>query len=421
MLKPDPPSSLGNPPPPVAETLTLPDRPPVREGRVVEIAAGSAGVDLGACRKILVVKLDFIGDWILTTPLLSGLRKAAPAAEIAAIVLDRVYGLASRSTLVDRVIAVPAAAAGPIRFAADSSEDLEAFLADFRNGAFDLALVPRRDTDFNGATRIAGLSGARRVVGFSERCTARKQTDNRGFDRFLDVALLDLREGHEVEHALRMLDALGAPGDTRLHLDLRESDRQEATAFLQARFGTAPRPILAVAPFAAGRRQWPLDRTADLVGRVARRLAMDVAVIGGPENAAEARAVADAAAGDGVRAVSTAGELGLPANAALIGEAALFIGMDSGPGHIAAALGVPVVTVSWHPQGASPAHPGAPERFGPWADASRVLVLRPPVHRDPCADGCEADDPHCILGVAVDDVVGPVMGFGERVVAGTRS
>lgn len=415
MLKPDLPSSLGNPPPPVAETLALPDRPPFRPGRVVDLTPGGAGVDLAACRKILVVKLDFIGDFILTTPFLAGLRRAAPQAEITAIVLDRVHGLASRSTLVDRVIAVSAAAAGPIRFGADSTEDLTAFLADFRSGSFDLALVPRWDTDFNGATRIAGLSGAARVVGFSDRCTARKRTDNAGFDRFLDVALLDLRQCHEVEHMLGMLDALGARREARLHLDLSETDRLAAMAFLGAAFGAALRPLLAVAPFAAGRRQWPLERTAGLAARAARRFGMDVAVIGGPENTAGARTVAVAIVAHGVRAVSTAGALSLSANAALIGTAALFVGMDSGPGHIAAALGVPVVTVSWHPLGASPAHPGAPERFGPWVDTSRVLVLRPPAHRAPCTDGCEADEPHCIIGITVDEAVAATAAFAETV------
>ena len=174
MLTPDPPSSLGNPPPPFGETVALPDQPPFREGRVVGIGSGSAGIDIGACRRILVVKLDFIGDFVLTTPFLGGLRHAAPDAEITLVVLDRVFDLAAPCRLVDRVIAVPAAAEGPVRFGAASAEDLAAFLADLRNGAFDLALVPRWDTDFNGATRIAGLSGAEHVVGFSERCTERK-------------------------------------------------------------------------------------------------------------------------------------------------------------------------------------------------------------------------------------------------------
>lgn len=417
MLTPDPPSSLGNPAPRFARTLTLPDLPPLREGRVVAPGPGSAGIDLAACRRILVVKLDFIGDFVLTTPFLGGLRRAAPDAEITLVVLDRVFDLAAPCSLVDRVIAVPAAAEGPVRLAASAWGDLSAFLDDFRGGTFDLALVPRWDTDFNGATRIAGLSGAPHVVGFSERCTERKAVENAGFDRYLTVALLDTRECHEVEHTLAMLDALGAARETRLRLDLTDADRHSAADLRHACFGDPSPPLLAVAPFAAGRRQWPLDRMVALAARVARRFRMVVVVVGGPDTAAGAEQVAAAIRAEGLDAVSSAAVLRLRGNAALIGQASFFIGMDSGPAHIAAALGVPVVVLGVHPHGASPGHPAAPERFGPWGDLSRVLVLRPPAHHDPCRDGCEADEPHCILGLTVDDVVPAIAAFAGTVLS----
>lgn len=414
MLRPDPPSSLGNPPPPFAETLDLPEEPPRRVGRRADIGRSSAGIDLGGLRRILVVKLDFIGDWVLTTPFLAGLRQAAPEAEITALVLDRVFDLAAPCRFLDRVVAVPAAASGPVRFAAGSAADLAAFLADWRGAAFDLALVPRWDTDYNGATRIAGLSGAPTVIGFSEYCTARKQIENAGFDRHLDLALLDRRQCHEIEHMLGFLAALGGPRHTRLHLDLTPADRQAAANFRAAELGGKPRPLLAVAPFAAGRRQWPLDRTAWLAAELAGRLDMAVAVIGGPGNIAEARSLAARVSETGVQAAASAGLLRLGGNAALIGEAALLLGMDSGPGHIAAACGVPVVILSGHPPGASPAHPGAPERFGPWGKDDRILLVRTPVHRPPCVDGCEADEPHCILGLEREDALRLTESFARQ-------
>ena len=417
MLTPDPPSSLGNPPPPFTETLALPDAPPLREGRVVPAVPGSAGVDLRACRKILVVKLDFIGDFVLTTPFLGGLRRAAPDAEITLVVLDRVFDLAAPCGLVDRVVAVPAAGGGPGRVGAMTRDDLSAFLRDVRGAAFDLVLVPRWDTDFNGATRIAGLCGASRVVGFSERCTERKAVENAGFDRYLSVAVLDTRECHEVEHTLGMLDALGAARETRLRLDLTDADRHSAADFRHASFGDPSPPLLAVAPFAAGRRQWPLDRTVDLAARVARRYGMAVVVVGGPDTSAGANQAVAGMRALGVDAATSADVLLFRGNAALIGQSALFIGMDSGPGHIAAALGVPVAIVGVHPDGASRGHPAAPERFGPWGDPARVLVLRPPGHSDPCRDGCEADEPHCILGITVDDAFAATAAFAEAVLS----
>jgi heptosyltransferase-2 len=153
---------------------------------------------------------------------------------------------------------------------------------------------------------------------------------------------------------------------------------------------------------------------AELAAAVAAARGMDVVVIGGPENAGPAHDVAARIAATDVRAAPAAGSLGLRENAALAGSAALFIGMDSGPGHMAAALGVPVVTIGAHPEGASAAHPSAPERFAPWAPAERRLVLRPPAHRPPCSDGCDADAPHCILGIGVADVLPRVLDFAVR-------
>lgn len=416
MFTPDPPSALGNPAPPVSAVLDLPEVPPLRAGRRVRLGPGAAGVDLVVARKILVVRLDFIGDWVLTTPFLAGLRRAAPAAKITAVVLDRVFALASVSRLVDRVVAVPAAATGPVSVGAATEADLAGFCADFGSGAFDLALVPRWDTDFNGATRIAGACGAATVVGFSEACTPRKAVENAGYDRFLDVAVLDDRPNcHEVEHLLGFLETLGGgAGEPRLHLDLAPADHAAAAAFRAAAFGPADRPLLAVAPFAAGRRQWDLGRMAELAAAVATARGMDVVIVGGPENAVAARDVAARIAASGVRAASAAGVLGLRENAALAGSAALFIGMDSGPGHMAAALGVPVATIGVHPEGASASHPSAPERFAPWVAADRRLVLRPPAHRPPCPDGCEADAPHCILAIEVADVLPRVLDFAAR-------
>ena len=129
-------------------------------------------------------KLDFIGDWVLTTPFLANLRRSAPRATITVVVLDRVFELARTCRFVDRVVAVTRAERDRVWFGAATIGALAAFRSDFLGGAFDIALVPRWDVDFNGALKLAWASGARHVVGFSERCTPRKAILNRGDDRF---------------------------------------------------------------------------------------------------------------------------------------------------------------------------------------------------------------------------------------------
>jgi ADP-heptose:LPS heptosyltransferase len=83
----------------------------------------------------------------------------------------------------------------------------------------------------------------------------------------------------------------------------------------------------------------------------------------------------------------------------LIAAAAALIGMDSGPAHIAAAVGTAAVVISAHPTTGAVTHTGAPERFRPWGDPSRILVAQPARAQAPCVDGCDAGRAHCILGV----------------------
>ncbi len=166
------------------------------------------GGGLDGRRNILVVKLDYIGDWVLCTPFLEQLRRRAPRAAITAVVLDQVYPLAAACPYLDRVVALRRTD-GNIRFAAADTMTVSAFLADYCTGRFDLALVPRWDADFSEAAQIAAASGAPQVVGFSERCTARKRSLCAGFDRFY-THVVDRREpAHETEQNIHLLEALG--------------------------------------------------------------------------------------------------------------------------------------------------------------------------------------------------------------------
>ncbi|MCP4384060.1 MAG: glycosyltransferase family 9 protein [Hyphomicrobiales bacterium] len=414
MPKPAPPHTLGNPKPSFSARVQLSVAPTVREGLVVNSGgAQRLPVDLAGCRRILVVRLDFIGDWVLTTPFLANLRAGAPAAEITIVVLNRVFDLARSCRFVDRVVAVDPAPEGPATFYAADESVLDGFVADYTSGAFDLAVVPRWDTDFNAALRIADGSKAARVIGFSETNTAHRQEKNRGEDRFYSAVLKDEALAHEVEHKLELLVAMGGTVAGRdLQLDLDPADDLRASAFREDRLGGA-RQFLAVAPFTVPRKQLPLERTAALVNRLAAAFDLPVAVIGSPVHAGDAEAFLPQLDCQAAVAVG----LSLGTSAALIGQASALIGMDSGPAHIAAALETPVAVIFNHGVAASPRHASSPERFAPWGDPGRVLILRPDRPLSPCTDGCVVYDvAHCITQLDVDDLFPPIADFVGRFV-----
>jgi ADP-heptose:LPS heptosyltransferase len=91
-------------------------------------------------------------------------------------------------------------------------------------------------------------------------------------------------------------------------------------------------------------RRWPAGHFAELINRLIETDDVNVVLIGGPEDAAIAAAVLDKVR-DRERISIAAGELGLAELLSLLARCALFVGNNSGPKHIAAALGLPTVGV----------------------------------------------------------------------------
>jgi heptosyltransferase-3 len=366
-----------------------------------EAAKSQPGARLRRCRRILVVKLDFIGDWVLTTPFLDSLRRNAPLAEITAVVLDRVFDLAATCPFVDRAISVSRADHRRVVFAAAKVEELATFRRDYQGQRFDLALVPRWDADFNGALQVAFGSRAPAIIGFSECSATRRGILNRGDDRFYSHAIVDRRLVHEADRDLALIEALGGQVTAvPVRADFTAADANEADRFLNSARVRANR-FLVVAPFGSkARSTLPAARLARIVRRLAKVFDLGLVVIGGPREADRAAAFTRDV---GHNAVSAAGILGMRPSAALIARAGAFIGMDSGPAHIAAAVGTPVAVLSCHPVGGVPDHANAPERFAPRGSAGVVVVIRPARATAPCRGGCTADEAHCIL--ALDETV----------------
>lgn len=366
-------------------------------------ASGKAsGIELARCRRILVVKLDHIGDWVLCTPFLENLRRNAPRAEISALVLPRVYDLASACPHVDRVVMLGSTHTDTFEISTPRWSDAALFERDYSERAFDLTIVPRWDADFEGAARIAAGSSARFVVGFSESCTRRERVINRGDDRFYTHVVDDRTVAHEVEHNLNLIEAMkGCVTTRRTAVHVSEADQQAANRWLARQFGPYAGPLIALAPFASEpKRELHLRDFAALAQGIAAAARCPLIVIGGPADRFRGARLTALLRPE---AVSVAGQLSIRETAALIRRCDVLVGVDSGPVHLAAAVGTPVAVLSCHPATGSPSHANSPARFAPWAsDRSNLLILQPAAGTPPCRDCCTATGPHCILGIDED-------------------
>jgi ADP-heptose:LPS heptosyltransferase len=268
-----------------------------------------------------------------------------------------------------------------------------------RRTRYDLAI------DFHGGPRaslLTWLSGARERVGYEVIGRAWMYTRRVSRPRAL-------RARHSVENQWDLLSAIGLTGpspDTHPVEMPVDADALERVARRLAEAGVSPRSVLIVIHVSAGNpfRRWPIASFAELAAAlVSARDGRCVILTSGPsDREAAARVLADARArvsADRQTRLPVVGDFSLPELRALVERAALFIGGDSGPAHIAATSRVPVVMLYG---------PTLPARSAPWRaavhGAAAVDVTGLPCR--PCDQRtCEPGDFRCLTRIAPDDVV----------------
>jgi ADP-heptose:LPS heptosyltransferase len=350
-------------------------------------AAQGLRVQLPANPRILVARLDSLGDCILSSSFFIGLRRLFPTAHLTGAFSETTASLFEHGPLFDRLIPVPPQPSGG--------------WPDMLDPPYDLAICPRWDVDPWSTRQLMLLSQAPVRLGF-DRGPYRHDMPDDGWPGAYFTHLVRTRsDHHEVmkgQDLLHYLGAIGAAPDPQLWLTEAATSCADDYILAQRldRFA-----VLAIAA-RVQRRAWPVENFLPVIDALASRArGLRLIVIGG-EDAAAAGAWLRQQRPDSV--LEVVGALPLLSSAALIARSELYIGMDTGPMHMAAALGVPVVEISCHPLSGSADHPNSPDRFGPYATRNRVL--RPAKPLAPCTDGCEADrEPHCIMQVAASDVI----------------
>jgi ADP-heptose:LPS heptosyltransferase len=360
---------------------------------------------LSRAERVLVVRLDQIGDMVLTTPFLRELRRNLPQASITLVVRPATHNLVELCPYADRVLAYapPGWARRPSLLAIAHAERFAR--RHLRPARFDLAIAPRWDTDADYAVVMALLSGARWRAGYSERVTEDKHVLNRGLDRLLTHVCEGGADRHEATKNLDLVRFLGgSTDDDRLELWLGEADERFAEAFLARHGVRAGDPLLALAPGAGNpRRRWPAAGFGELAAWSRGHLGGFVLVVGGEEDEALGEEVRRRA---GAHVINAAGRASLRETAALLKRCRLFVGNDAGPMHLAAASGLPVVAIFCHPRDGDPHHENSPLRFGPWGTGH--VVVRPAGALAPCVGACSSTRAHCIGSVPAADVIAAV-------------
>ncbi len=344
---------------------------------------------------ILLVRLRLIGDVVFTTPILRALRRQYPSARIVYLVETGAAPVVRTNPHLDEVIDV-AHTRGWTRLRDDIT-----LARRLRRARFDVAI------DLHGGPRSAWLTWATRApvrVGYDVAGRSWMYTKVVHRPR-------ELRPRHSVENQWDLLAAVDpafkAPADrTRDRVEMPVDARaREAVDRRLAAAGVAPADDVVVLHVSAGNpfRRWPEAAFAELAGGLVRgRSDRWVFVTSGPsDHEAVARVVSLArqSARDRAARVVDAEGWSLAELRAVMDRAAVFVGGDSGPLHIAATSDVPVVGLYG---------PTLPERSAPWRPLV-VPTISVDVGRLPCRPceqrECVPGDFRCLSGITAQQVL----------------
>lgn len=341
---------------------------------------------LPATCRILVARLDSLGDCVLASSFFMGLRRQFPKAHLTGAFSTLAAPLFEYSPLFDRVLSVPAGTVSSWRMLLEAP--------------YDLAICPRWDVDYWSTRQLAILSQARVRVGFDRGPYRYDQINDGWAGAYFTNLVRTSSELHEVLKGQDLLRYLGIDGpalDPQLWIP--ETAARWAAAFVEHhRLGRFA--VLTVSA-ASKHRIWPVQNFLPVIDTLHGEGNWRFVVVGA-QDAVDAGTWLQQMRPEAV--VCASGAVPLLFSAALIARSELYIGMDTGPMHLAAASRVPVVEISCHPVSGGIDHPNSPKRFGPYATRHRILQPLQPLM--PCIDGCSAVDfPHCIEQICASQVI----------------
>lgn len=329
--------------------------------------------------RILISRLRFIGDVVLTTPVIRALKRRYPDAALYYLAESGPAAVLARNPHLEEVIVLPDELL-PGRAVLTRCAAQVRFLRSLRKRRFDLAI------DLFGNPRSALLTlatGARYRVGF----------DVRGRGRAYNVKIRRSGSRRVVDAYLDAVRTIGVPvGDDRTEMHFSAEDAEWAESWLAARGIDGARPVVALNPGASWpAKTWSAGHFAELAAGLIEEQRASVLLVAGPGLREDVDAV-NALSGHGCPVVDTGS---LTRLAALIQRCRLYVSNDCGPMHVAAAVGTPTIGLFG---------PSRPDIWFPYPESEGHVALR--AETDTCCgrDHCVRPTP-CIESISTRSVL----------------
>ena len=331
-------------------------------------------------KNILLIKPSSLGDIVLALPALSALRRSFPDSNISWLIRPEFAPLIENHPHLNNVIIFDRKFLGKAWFNPKASASLLSLIRRLRRSKFDLVI------DLQGLFRtasLAWLSGCKKRFGMT---TAREFANIFYTHRVIQTPDCI----HLVDYYLKIIQTAGA-ADTAVEFvfppDSAAAD--SVNSMLRSHDINTDNYAVLVPTSAHKDKCWPIERFAALADRISSQLGLSIVATGTASERSTVEKLEDMA---NVPIVNFAGQTSLAELIALLKAAKLVVSNDTGPGHIAAALGTPLVLMfSW----------SNPARIAPY-ERSKCIVAREPFSRGFKIKS--ADPKHNISTITVDEV-----------------
>ncbi len=339
--------------------------------------------------QVIIFHLNQIGDFCFSLPLVNAIKRRYPQSQICSVVRPHLVPLAERAKPVDTIAIRPEVltiAYLPL-------------IRQLRARRADLAIVLPTSP---GPSLLARLCGVRRIVAFDNDWPRRFVSERIPYDTRPSLAN-NLRMAEYVADEVPKRDYVGL-------LSATGQDKIDAARIL-AHYGVRDdQPFVVFATLASSHRLWkcwPLQRFAALAAILWEQAGLYPVFVGGVE---ETESVDKLTSQMSVPAANLAGHTDTGQLLGVLARASLFIGQDSGPTHLSAALGRPTVAIFG---------PTDPRITRPLGESSAVVYKNLPC--SPCHEqAAECPDRKCLLSIKPEEVADKALSLMEHVGAAQR-
>ncbi len=339
--------------------------------------------DLEKKIKILVIRYRFLGDTILTVPFLKRLREAYPGAHIAVLIGPQSGNLLLNCPYIDELINFDTTRFHKYDSGQGKSKSFWEYVWQLRKENFDIAYVLKRSLSSAFLVWLAGIS---QRIGFD--------TEFRGF--FLTKKIKFDSNQSEVLNFLAHLDSpfnMAPPISDRLFWPTVE-EKQKANTLNEKYLSSSKKRILIHAPAAHPLKMWSIDGWAELISKL-KKLGYEIVFSGANVDQAYYEEIENKANLKADLNLCLL-ENTLRENIAVYEKCDLAICVDSGPMHLAAAVGVPLIALFG---------PSDPKRWHPWAEKYRIITSSSNLACRPCLMKPTCEKRECLTEIKAEQIL----------------